>query len=222
MHCNRASAPEKDGTRLTRILIADDHDVVRSGLRSILEAHPNWEVVAEASDGKEAILKAIEAKPDVAVLDYSLPLVNGVEATRQIRGRLPKTEVLIFTMHDNEALIEELLKAGARGYLLKIDANRYNGWNWDNIRNDHSYGTESNTKVWVMREFLNSDSNHLGMPLPKGRIRFYRRDTDGRLEFTGEDAIDHTAKDEKVRVFTGSAFDLTGERAKHFVLIAPR
>jgi DNA-binding NarL/FixJ family response regulator len=110
---------------VTRILIADDHDVVRSGLRSTLETHPNWEVVAEASDGKEAILKAIEAKPDVAVLDYSLPLVNGVEATRQIRARLPSTEVLIFTMHDNESLIEELLKAGARGYLLKSDASRW-------------------------------------------------------------------------------------------------
>jgi DNA-binding NarL/FixJ family response regulator len=67
---------------MTRILIADDHDVVRSGLRSTLEAHPNWEVVAEASNGKEAILKAIEARPDIVVLDYSLPLVNGVEATR--------------------------------------------------------------------------------------------------------------------------------------------
>ena len=110
---------------MTRILIADDHDVVRSGLRSILEAHPGWEIVAEAADGKEAILKANEAKPDIAVLDYSLPLVNGVEATRQICARLPSTEVLIFTMHDNEALIEELLKAGARGYLLKSDANRH-------------------------------------------------------------------------------------------------
>ena len=110
---------------MTRILIADDHDVVRTGLRSILEAHPNWEVVAEASDGKEAVLKAIETKPDVAVLDYSLPLMNGVAATRQIRARLPKTEVLIFTMHDNETLIEELLKAGAKGYLLKTDAGRH-------------------------------------------------------------------------------------------------
>jgi DNA-binding NarL/FixJ family response regulator len=107
---------------VTRILIADDHAVVRSGLRAILEAHPNWEVVAEASDGKEAISKAIEAEPDVAVIDYSLPIVNGIEVTRQIRARLPKTEVLIFTMHDNQALIAELLKAGARGYLLKSEA----------------------------------------------------------------------------------------------------
>ena len=108
---------------MTRILIADDHAVVRSGLRTILEAHPNWEVVAEASDGKEAISKAIDAEPDVAVIDYSLPIVNGIEVTRQIRAQLPKTEVLIFTMHDNQTLIEDVLKAGARGCLLKSEAN---------------------------------------------------------------------------------------------------
>ena len=111
-------------TQVTRILIADDHEVVRSGLRSILDAHPRCEVVAEANNGKEAILKAIEAKPDVAVVDYSLPIANGIEVTRQIRAQLPRTEVLIFTMHDNENLIEQLLNAGARGYLLKSDANR--------------------------------------------------------------------------------------------------
>ncbi|MGE5511044.1 MAG: response regulator [Bacteroidota bacterium] len=110
---------------MTRILIADDHEVVRSGLRSILEAQPRWDVVGEAADGKDAIRKAIELKPDVAVLDYSLPLINGVEATRQIRARLPAVEVLIFTMHDNEQMIYDLLKAGARGYLLKSDAKRY-------------------------------------------------------------------------------------------------
>lgn len=110
---------------MIRILIADDHEVVRSGLRKILEAQPSWEVVAEAGDGKDAVLKAAQTKPDVAVLDYSLPLVNGIEATRQIRTRLPKTEILIFTMHDNETLIQELLQAGARGYLLKSDAKRH-------------------------------------------------------------------------------------------------
>jgi len=108
---------------LIRILVADDHDVVRSGLRQILQAKPGWEVVAEASDGKEAVRKAIAAKPDVAVLDYALPLVNGLEATRQIRARVPDTEVLIFTMYDNPMLIQDLLKAGAHGYLLKSDAN---------------------------------------------------------------------------------------------------
>jgi hypothetical protein len=97
---------------------------------------------------------------------------------------------------------------------LKIDPNRYNGWGWENIRNDQSYGTESNPKIWVMREFQNSDANHLGMPLPKGRLRFYRRNDDGQVEFTGENMIDHTPRDEKVRVYTGNAFDLTGERTR--------
>jgi DNA-binding NarL/FixJ family response regulator len=123
-----ANEAEDGGERkraVTRILIADDHDVVRSGLRAILEAHPHWEVVAEAADGKEAIDRAIDTKPDVAVIDYSMPLINGVEVTRQIRVKLPRTEVLIFTMHDNETLFEQVLKAGARGYLLKSDAQRY-------------------------------------------------------------------------------------------------
>ena len=79
--------------------------------------------MAEAVDGKEAVSKALQTNPDVAILDYSLPLLNGIEATRQIRARLPKTEVLIFTMHDSDVLIGELLTAGARGYLLKSDAN---------------------------------------------------------------------------------------------------
>jgi len=109
---------------VTRILIADDHEVVRSGLRSILDGQPNCEVIAEASDGKEAILKALETKPDIAVLDYALPFVNGLEVTRQIRARLPRTEILIFTMHDNEALIQDLLRAGARGFVLKTEAKR--------------------------------------------------------------------------------------------------
>lgn len=96
----------------------------------------------------------------------------------------------------------------------KIDLNRYSGWNWENIRNDHSYGTESNSKVWVMREFVNSQANHMGMPLPKGRVRFYRRNDDGQMEFTGENMIDHTPKDETVRIYTGNSFDLTGERRR--------
>ena len=105
-----------------RLLIADDHEVVRSGLRSIIEDHAGWSVVAEAADGKDAIAKAIATKPDVAILDHSLPLINGVQATRQIRLRVPSVEVLIFTMHDDENRLRDLLNAGARGYVLKSDA----------------------------------------------------------------------------------------------------
>lgn len=107
--------------RLCRRVIADDHEVVRSGLRSLIKSQTDWEVVAEAADGKEAVSKAIETRPDVAVLDYSMPLIIGTEVTRQIRARLPRTEVLIFTIHDDEMLVRELLGAGARGYVLKSD-----------------------------------------------------------------------------------------------------
>jgi hypothetical protein len=125
------------------------------------------------------------------------------------------------TLRDRETKQVEFIRAAGVGtkqiYIydgVKIDANRYNGWNWDNIRNDHSYGTESNSKIWVMREFVNSQANHLGMPLPKGRVRFYRRNDDGQIEFTGENVIDHTPRGETVRIYTGNAFDLTGERVR--------
>ena len=107
---------------MLRILIADDHDVVRSGLRSVLEARSEWTIVGEARDGKEAIQLANQTKPDIAVIDYGLPVINGIEAIRQIKARHPQTEVLMFTMHDDEALIAQALEAGARAYLLKSDA----------------------------------------------------------------------------------------------------
>jgi DNA-binding NarL/FixJ family response regulator len=106
---------------VVRILIADDHDVVRYGLRKDLEAQPGWKVVAEAANGKDAIREAVATKPDVALLDCMMPLINGIEATRQIRVCAPTTEVLIYTAHDDECLIAELLRAGARGYVLKSD-----------------------------------------------------------------------------------------------------
>ena len=125
------------------------------------------------------------------------------------------------TLHDRETKQVEFVRAeGVASHVfyvydgVKIDQQRYQGWNYENIRNQSDYGTQSNPKVWVMREFKNSEANHLGIPLPKGRVRFYRRDSDGQLEFTGENIIDHTPKDETLRVFTGDAFDLTGERKR--------
>jgi len=107
-----------------RILVADDHQVVRTGLRALLESKAGWQVCAEAANGREAVEKASQLKPDVAVLDIGMPLLNGVEATRQIRKLSPKTEVLILTMHDSELLVQEVLGAGAHGYILKDDADR--------------------------------------------------------------------------------------------------
>jgi DNA-binding NarL/FixJ family response regulator len=110
---------------MTRILIADDHEVVRTGVRRTLEDHPGWTVVAEAADGKDAIAQAIATKPDVAVLDYMLPLIDGIEATRHIRRRVPSVEVLIFSMHDDENVLREALSAGARSYVQKSDTGQH-------------------------------------------------------------------------------------------------
>jgi two-component system response regulator NreC len=108
-------------TRL-RILLGDDHTLLRQGLRKILQERPDWDVVAEAGDGREAVRQALAVQPDVAILDIGMPLMNGIEATRQIVRRRPDTHVLILSMHANEAYIIQALKAGAKGYLLKDSA----------------------------------------------------------------------------------------------------
>jgi DNA-binding NarL/FixJ family response regulator len=107
-----------------RVLVADDHEVVRKGLRSIVEEQPGWEVAGEACDGREAVDKARALRPDVAVVDVSMPGLNGLEATRQMLRNDAETKVLILTMHESDPLIRQVLDAGARGYLLKSDASR--------------------------------------------------------------------------------------------------
>jgi DNA-binding NarL/FixJ family response regulator len=106
-----------------RLLVADDHDVVRKGVRTLLEEQPGWEVAAEAADGREAVEKAKQVQPDVTILDLSMPELNGLEAAREILKSVP-TKVLILTMYDSDPLIRQTLEAGARGYLLKSDAGR--------------------------------------------------------------------------------------------------
>ena len=122
------------------------------------------------------------------------------------------------TLHDQETKQVEFVRAaGVRSQRLYI----YDGMSRENyyfypgqVQQDPNYGTQSNPKIWVMQEFRNSEANHLGIPLPKGRLRFYRRDTDGQLEFVGENQIDHTPKDETLRIYTGNAFDVVGERKR--------
>jgi DNA-binding NarL/FixJ family response regulator len=108
-----------------RILIADDHGIVRKGLRTLLDRSRGCEVCAEVSNGREAVEKTRLLRPDIAILDITMPVLNGVEATRQIRRASPHTEVLILSMHESDLLLREGLEAGAKGYLLKEDADRY-------------------------------------------------------------------------------------------------
>jgi two-component system response regulator NreC len=105
-----------------RLLLADDHTVVRQGLRKVLEERPDWVVVAEAGNGRDAVKQAEQLRPDVAIIDIAMPLLNGIETTRQIVKRSPGTRVLVLTMHSDEAYVNQILKAGATGYLLKDSA----------------------------------------------------------------------------------------------------
>jgi DNA-binding NarL/FixJ family response regulator len=107
---------------LSRILLADDHEIVRRGLREILRTRPDWEICAEAATGREALDRARESKPDLVIMDIGMPELNGLGATRQILKALPDTQVLILTVHESESLVQEVLEAGARGFVLKSDA----------------------------------------------------------------------------------------------------
>jgi DNA-binding NarL/FixJ family response regulator len=107
-----------------RILIADDHDLMLRGIRTILESHQGWTICGEARTGREAVAKADELKPDIAILDISMPDLNGLAAIGKIRKASPNTEILVLSVHSSEQLILEILKAGARGYIVKSDSDR--------------------------------------------------------------------------------------------------
>lgn len=108
--------------RTVRILLADDHEIVRHGLRRLLETQPGWKICGEAGSGREAVEKARQLKPDIVVLDHSMPELSGAEAARRILKTLPETEIAILTMHDSEQLLREVMEAGVHGYVLKSDA----------------------------------------------------------------------------------------------------
>lgn len=107
-----------------KILVADDHDLMRRGLREILRTRMEWNVCAEAHTGKEAVAKAKSLRPDVAILDISMPEMNGIEAAKQIRGVSPKTEMLVLSMHYSDQLVRDIVDAGIRGYMVKSDADK--------------------------------------------------------------------------------------------------
>jgi DNA-binding NarL/FixJ family response regulator len=115
---------KQETTDALRILVADDHEVVRRGVRTLLEAEPGWTVCAEATTGREAVEAAKRLRPDIVILDISMPELNGLEAARQIRSAVPEAEIVILTIHESEEVIREVLATGARGYVLKSDAGR--------------------------------------------------------------------------------------------------
>ena len=156
-----------------RLLVADDHEIVRKGLRALLEAEPGWEVAAEAVNGKDAVEKAKQIKPDVAILDISMPLLNGLEAARQIVKSVERTKVLVLTVHDSDPLIQEVLEAGARGYMLKSDAGRDLVVAVDALRRNKTFFTPKVAQM-VLEGYL--DKNPKETAIPEGaRIRLTSR-----------------------------------------------
>ena len=143
---------------LTRLLLADDHEIVRMGLRALIQEHRGWEVVAEARDGKEAVEKAKLFRPDIAILDIGMPVLNGLEATREIVTSVPQTKVLILTIYDSDGVIQRVLKAGARGYALKTGGCNDLFSAIEALNQNNTYFTQHITQM-VLDGYMQKDSN---------------------------------------------------------------
>jgi DNA-binding NarL/FixJ family response regulator len=140
-----------------RLLLADDHEIVRQGLRSMLQGQRDCEVVGEAVDGRQAVAMTKELNPDVVILDIGMPALNGLEATRHILKMRPQTKVLILTMHESDSMIREVLDAGARGYILKTDAGRDLVTAVDSLRRNKTFFT-SRVSQMILDGYLKGDT----------------------------------------------------------------
>jgi len=151
-----------------KILIADDHDVVRRGIKSLIESRPEWQVCDEAHSGREAVTKAEERKPDIVVLDISMPELNGLEAARRIQKVSPNSEILILSMHYSDQLIKEILDAGVRGFIVKSDSDRDLIIALETLANHKPFFTSKATEV-----MLTSFQRPASIPAP-GEMRTSR------------------------------------------------
>src|ERR1700723_414161 len=149
--------------RNLRILIADDHDLMRRGVKALLQSHAGWEIVGEAHTGREAVSKAEELKPDVVILDISMPDLNGVDAAKRIRKASPDTEVLILSVHYSDQLIRDILEAGVRGYIVKSDSDRDLVIAVETLANHKPFFTPRATEV-ILHGFNGKDVHESGIP----------------------------------------------------------
>ena len=152
-----------------QLLLADDHEIVRQGLRAMLDSQRDCKVVGEASDGRQAVAMTKELNPDVVILDIAMPSLNGLEATRQILKMRPHTKVLILTMHESDTVIREVLDAGARGYILKTDAGRDLVTAVDSLRRNKTFFT-SRVSQMILDGFLKGDARPQDGPAAGARL----------------------------------------------------
>jgi len=153
-----------------RILLVDDHEVVRRGLTALLQARPDWEICGEASNGREAVWKTQKLNPDIVILDIGMPDLNGLEATRQIAKAKPDTRVLILTLHDSDTLVQEVLNAGARGFLLKSDAARDLVTAVEALKNNKTYFTPKVASMVLEGYLRKKNGVDTQDPAPRARL----------------------------------------------------
>jgi DNA-binding NarL/FixJ family response regulator len=158
-----------------RLLIADDHEIFRAGLRALLEAQPGWRVVAEAGDGRDAVKKAAETRPDVALLDIAMPFLNGLEAAQEIAQTCPRTKIVMLTVHDSDAMINEVLAVGARGYLFKSDAASDLVTAVNAVQGEGTFFTAKVADI-VLTSFINNGARPAALASPRSRLTARQRE----------------------------------------------
>jgi len=165
---------------IRRILIVDDHDAVRRGVRQLLEATPYYQVVGEAADGRRGLELARETRPDIAILDYSVPELNGLDLSHALKREFPRIEIVIYTMHDREDIVMEILRAGVRGFVLKSDTERHLIAALDalSIRRPYFSGAISDA---LLEQFLESKPHPTGGSLTHREREVVQQVAEGRI-----------------------------------------
>lgn len=165
---------------IKRILVVDDHDAVRRGVRQLLETKPYYQVVAEAADGRTALALARETRPDIAILDYSIPQLNGLDLSHALKREFPRIEILLYTMHDREEIIMDVLRAGVRGLVLKSDAEQHLTAALDALSIHRSYfsGAISDT---LLDQFLDSKPQKVASSLTHREREVVQQVAEGRI-----------------------------------------
>ncbi|HEU4958302.1 MAG TPA: response regulator transcription factor [Sphingomicrobium sp.] len=167
-------------TPIRRIIIVDDHDAIRRGVRQLLESKPYYQIVGEAADGRSGLEVARETRPDIAILDYSIPELNGLDLAHALKREFPKIEILLYTMHDREEIIIEVLRAGVRGFVLKSDAEKHLLAALDalSIRRPYFSGAISDT---LLDQFLDSKPHPLASSLTHREREVVQQVAEGRI-----------------------------------------
>ena len=165
---------------IRRIIIVDDHDAVRRGVRQLLETKPYYQVVGEAANGRAGLELARETRPDIAILDYSIPELNGLDLAHALKKELPRIEILLYTMHDREEIVIEVLRAGVRGFVLKSDAEKHLIAALDalSIRRPYFSGAISDT---LLEQFLDSKPHPLASSLTHREREVVQQVAEGRI-----------------------------------------